>query len=88
MEAIPFDLRESLGETMKALSLRVQQKGLELIYEVQPDVPETLVGDPGRIRQLLINLVGNSVKFTKHGEIFVNVEETSHQPGLTQLHFQ
>jgi two-component system, sensor histidine kinase and response regulator len=69
------------------LSLRVQQKGLELIYEVQPEVPETLVGDPGRIRQLLINLVGNSVKFTKHGEIFVNVEETSHQPGLTQLHF-
>ncbi len=87
LEAIPFDLRESLGETMKALSLRVQQKGLELIYEVQPEVPETLVGDPGRIRQLLINLVGNSVKFTKHGEIFVNVEETSRQPGLTQLHF-
>ena len=87
MEAIPFDLRESLGETMKALSLRVQQKGLELIYEVQPDVPETLVGDPGRIRQLLINLVGNAVKFTKHGEIFVKVDEASSEPGLTRLHF-
>ena len=87
MEAIPFDLRESLGETMKALSLRVQQKGLELIYEVQPDVPETLVGDPGRIRQLLINLVGNAVKFTKHGEIFVKVDEAGSEPGLTRLHF-
>jgi len=87
LEAIPFDLRESLGETMKALSIRVQQKGLELIYDVQPDVPETLVGDPGRIRQLLMNLVGNSIKFTKHGEIFVNVKEEGHEPGSTRLHF-
>ena len=88
MEAIPFDLRESLGETMKALSLRVQQKGLELIYEVQPEVPETLVGDPGRIRQLLINLVGNSVKFTKHGEIFVKVDETSQPARIDSVTFR
>jgi signal transduction histidine kinase len=69
MESIPFEMRESLGETMKALSYRAHQKGLELIYEVQPDVPETLVGDPGRIRQIIINLVGNSIKFTERGEI-------------------
>jgi two-component system, sensor histidine kinase and response regulator len=87
LEAIPFDLRESLGETMKTLSIRVQQKGLELVYEVQPDVPETLVGDPGRIRQLLINLVGNAVKFTKQGEIFVSVEEEAQEAGSTKLHF-
>src|SRR6202040_1147139 len=48
LESIPFDLRESLGETMKAVSYRAHQKGLELIYEVQPDVPEALLGDPGR----------------------------------------
>jgi two-component system sensor histidine kinase/response regulator len=87
LELIPFDLRESLGETMKALSIRTQQKGLELIYEVQPDVPEALLGDPGRIRQILINLIGNSIKFTDHGEIFVNVEEQSQGPSATFLHF-
>src|SRR4029077_19783191 len=75
IEAIPFDLRESLGETMKSLSVRAHQKGLELIYDVQPDVPEALLGDPGRIRQVLVNLVGNAVKFTEGGEVFVNVEE-------------
>ena len=59
MESIPFDLRESLGETMKALSYRAQQKRIELIFDVQAEVPEALLGDPGRIRQILINLVGN-----------------------------
>jgi two-component system, sensor histidine kinase and response regulator len=87
LESIPFDLRESLGETLRALSFRTDQKGLELIYEVQPDVPEALVGDPGRIRQILINLIGNSIKFTDHGEIFVNVEEQSQGLNTTFLHF-
>ncbi|MGA2811514.1 MAG: response regulator [Candidatus Acidiferrum sp.] len=87
LESIPFDLRESLGETMKVLSFRTHQKGLELIYEVQPDVPEALLGDPGRIRQILINLIGNSIKFTDRGEIFVNVEEQSQGPATTFLHF-
>ncbi len=87
LESIPFDLRESLGETMKALGFRAQQKGLELIYEVQPDVPEAVLGDPGRIRQILINLVGNAIKFTERGEIFVSVKEESSQPGSTCLHF-
>src|SRR3984893_19542225 len=62
-EAIRFDLRESLGEAMQTLSFRSHQKGLELIYEVQPDVPESLIGDPGRVRQILVNLVGNAIKF-------------------------
>jgi len=87
LESIPFDLRESLGETMKTLSFRTHQKGLELIYEVQPDVPEALLGDPGRLRQILINLIGNSIKFTEHGEIFVNVTEGSQAPATTFLHF-
>jgi len=87
LESIPFDLRESLGETMKAVSYRAHQKGLELIYEVQPDVPEALLGDPGRIRQILVNLVGNAIKFTDFGEIFVSIEEESQTPNSTSLHF-
>jgi PAS domain S-box-containing protein len=87
IEAIPFDLRESLGETMKSLSVRAHQKGLELIYDVQPDVSEALIGDPGRIRQVLINLVGNAVKFTEKGEVFINVEQESCEDTITSLHF-
>ena len=78
LESIPFDLRESLGETMKALSFRAHQKGLELIYDVQPDVPEGLIGDPTRLRQIAVNLVGNAIKFTEHGEVVVTVEQ---EPG-------
>ena len=86
-ELIPFDLRESLGETMMALGFRAHQKGLELIYEVQPEVPEVLLGDPGRIRQILVNLIGNAIKFTEHGEIFVNVVEQSQGSATPVLHF-
>jgi signal transduction histidine kinase/DNA-binding response OmpR family regulator len=87
MESIAFEMRESLGETMKALSYRAHQKGLELIYEVQPEVPEALIGDPGRIRQIIVNLVGNSIKFTERGEIFVSVEKESETPDSVRLHF-
>jgi two-component system sensor histidine kinase/response regulator len=58
---------------MHTLSFRSHQKGLELVYDVKPEVPESLVGDPGRIRQILVNLVGNAIKFTQHGEILVSV---------------
>jgi two-component system, sensor histidine kinase and response regulator len=85
LESIPFDLRWSLGETMKALSFRAHQKGLELVYEVDPNAPEALMGDPGRLRQILTNLIGNAIKFTDHGEIFVSVEEQVHGPDTTSL---
>jgi PAS domain S-box-containing protein len=82
-ESIPFELRESLGEAIQTLSFRAHQKGLELVYEVHPDVPESLIGDPSRVRQILVNLMGNAIKFTEHGEIFVSVaEETQHQDGV------
>jgi len=86
-EAIPFDFRESLGETMKTLGFRSYQKGLELIYEVHPDVPTMLVGDPGRLRQILVNLVGNAIKFTERGEILVKVEVESITPESACLHY-
>ncbi len=87
LESIAFELRESLGETMKALSLRAQQKGLEIIYDVQHEIPETLLGDPSRLRQMIVNLVGNSIKFTEHGEIFVSVEQESVTSETISLHF-
>ena len=87
LESIPFDLRESLGEAMKALSFRAHQKGIELVYDVDPELPEALVGDPGRIRQILVNLVGNAIKFTEQGEIAVTVTEESGGPNITHVHF-
>jgi two-component system sensor histidine kinase/response regulator len=86
IDSIPFDLRESLGETMKALSFRAHQKGLELIYEVHPEVPEAVVGDPGRLRQIVFNLVGNSIKFTERGEIVVSVKTESEAPETAVVH--
>ena len=86
-EAIPFDFRDSLGESMKTLGFRAYQKGLELIYEVHPDVPAVLVGDPGRLRQILVNLVGNAIKFTERGEILVKVELESGTPETARLHY-
>jgi PAS domain S-box-containing protein len=86
-EEIEFDLRESLGEFIRALSFRAHQKGLELIYDVQPDVPEALLGDPGRLRQVISNLVGNAIKFTDRGEVVVRVEADSKTEEKVSLHF-
>ena len=87
LEFIPFDLRESLGETMKSLDFRAHRKGLELIYEVQPDVFEALLGDPGRLRQVVLNLIGNAIKFTEHGEILMSVTQEAESSGTVSLHF-
>ena len=85
-ESIRFDLRESLGEAMQTLSFRAHQKGLELVYDVQPDAPESLIGDPGRIRQILVNLIGNAIKFTERGEILVSVAQESENADKICLH--
>ena len=71
MEHVEFSPRSLLDDTVKALALRAQEKGLEILYGVDADVPERLYGDPGRLRQVLTNLIGNSVKFTRQGEIEV-----------------
>ena len=71
LEAVDFDLRDSLGDTLKALALRAEEKGLELACHIAPDVPDGLVGDPARLRQVLVNLVGNAIKFTEQGEVVV-----------------
>src|SRR5262249_24402149 len=73
LEEIDFSLRDVLGDTMKALALRAQQKGLELAYHVPSKIPDRLNGDPGRFRQVIVNLVGNAIKFTNSGEVAVAV---------------
>jgi CheY-like chemotaxis protein/HPt (histidine-containing phosphotransfer) domain-containing protein len=74
LDPAPFALREHLGTTMKTLALRAHQKGLELAYAVHPDVPDILHGDAGRLRQILVNLIGNAIKFTEQGEVVVDIQ--------------
>ncbi len=73
LENIAFDVREVVGDSAQLLNLRAAEKGIDLIVRVAPDVPATLSGDPGRLRQILINLLGNAVKFTDRGEVFADV---------------
>ena len=82
-----FNLRACLGDTLKTLALRAHEKDLELALRVQPDVPDGLVGDPTRLRQILFNLVGNSIKFTDRGEVAVHVTLESSDPAGVTLHF-
>ena len=87
IEAIDFDLRDCLGDAMKSLGLRASQKGIELASDVHADVPDTLVGDPGRLRQILINLAGNALKFTEGGEVIISVDVGSRTEEDVDLHF-
>lgn len=80
LETISFELTGLLEDLLAALSLRAQDRGLELLWTAEPDVPSSLKGDPGRLRQVLNNLVGNALKFTHHGEVVVAVSRAPEQP--------
>jgi PAS domain S-box-containing protein len=82
LDSADFGLRAAVGDTLRALAVRAHAKGLKLTSRVGPDVPDALVGDAGRLRQVLLNLVGNAVKFTEHGEVIVSVEVTSDQSSV------
>ncbi|HEX9192923.1 MAG TPA: response regulator [Burkholderiales bacterium] len=87
VETIPFSLRESMGDTMKTLALAAHKKGLEFAYEIAPDIPDALLGDPARLRQILYNLVGNAIKFTDRGEVVVRVQPQSSNDGEVICYF-
>jgi two-component system, sensor histidine kinase and response regulator len=87
LDPVEFSLREALDDTMKTLALGADRKGLELALDVADDVPERLVGDPGRLRQVLVNLVGNAVKFTSTGEVIVRVSLENGRGGENTLKF-
>ncbi len=86
-DVIDFRLRDGLGDTMKMLSLRAHQKDLELVYRIQPEVPDVLVGDPTRLRQVVVNLVGNAIKFTSRGEVVLQIDLESQTEQEVLLHF-
>ncbi len=82
-----FDVRETLGDTMKSLAVRAVRAGLELAFEIGSDVPPMLEGDYTRLRQVIVNLVGNSIKFTPKGEVVLTVRCENQQAGNVGLHF-
>jgi len=83
-----FALRESLRDTLKPLGFRAHQKGLELALDIGPEVTDELIGDPGRLRQIIINLVGNAIRFTSRGEVVVRVREVESGKNDVALRFE
>jgi len=87
LDHVGFNLRDALEDTMRVLAPRAHQKGVELACHIHPDVPDALLGDPLRLRQIVVNLVGNAIKFTEHGEVVLRVGAESLRNGNAQLHF-
>ncbi|MGC2420154.1 MAG: response regulator [Candidatus Acidiferrales bacterium] len=86
-ETIRFSLRNNLDDAVNLLGYRAHQKGLELACHILPDVPDGLQGDPGRLRQVIVNLVGNAIKFTSEGEVVLRVETETVSSDQVVLHF-
>ena len=87
LDVVDFDLEDALGYAMKTLSVRAREKGLALSYNVAPMVPGRVIGDPGRLRQVLVNLIGNAIKFTECGSVVVQVDMEARIAGDVCLHF-
>ena len=87
LDPIDFNLRDDLEVAIKALAIRAHKKGLELACHIPMDVPDTLLGDPGRLRQVVVNLVGNAIKFTHQGEVVMQVTVEQKTESDIRLHF-
>jgi CheY-like chemotaxis protein/nitrogen-specific signal transduction histidine kinase len=87
LEPKKFNVRESLGDTMKSFAIRAHQQGLELACQIHPDVPRVLVGDYHRLRQIIVNLVGNAIKFTEQGEVVLEVARKDTSDSRVTLQF-
>ncbi len=87
LESSLFSLQNSVGDTIQSLALKAHSKQLELAFHITDDTPDRLIGDPGRLRQILLNLVGNAVKFTLSGEVVVCVEEVARTGNQVELQF-
>jgi signal transduction histidine kinase/CheY-like chemotaxis protein/HPt (histidine-containing phosphotransfer) domain-containing protein len=86
LESVDFRLRDCMEETLKTLALHADEKGLELLCDIAPEVPEQVQGDSGRLRQIIVNLVGNAIKFTHAGEVALRVETEAVCGDLHTLH--
>jgi two-component system sensor histidine kinase/response regulator len=88
LNPIAFHLHDSLEEAFQTLAFRAHEKGLELLLEIKSDVPECVVGDPVRLRQIVVNLVGNALKFTDRGEVAMTVGLAACENGRLSIHFE
>jgi signal transduction histidine kinase/CheY-like chemotaxis protein len=88
LEQHPFDLRDCVETALDVLSARASEKNIDLVYWIEEDVPAALTGDITRLRQVIVNLLGNAVKFTEHGEVFLHIRQVGKPtPGASRLHF-
>lgn len=87
LDHVGFNFRDTVEDAIRVLALRAHHKGLELACDIRPEVPEALAGDPLRLRQVVVNLVGNAIKFTDRGEVVLRVRPESQLDGEVLLHF-
>jgi len=87
LDRVPFPLRDTVEDLLRTIGVRAQQRGLELACEIRADVPDVLIGDAGRLKQVLTNLVGNAIKFTEQGEVVVRIQPVALDQDAVMLEF-
>jgi two-component system sensor histidine kinase/response regulator len=88
LESVPVSIRDLANDVLKSLAIKAHQKGLELIADVNPNVPPAILGDPVRLRQVLTNLLGNAIKFTERGHVLLEIREDARLYHRLMLHFR